>query len=125
MAEVLVHPECTPEVIAAADRALSTGGMIRYVGESASREYVIGTEEGIIHRLKRENPLKTFHPVSSHAVCLNMKLTTLEKVLWSLEERRHEVVVPEETIRLAKKSLEGMLNFEAAAEPSRGDNGTA
>jgi len=103
-AKVVVHPECRPEVIALADEVLSTGGMCRYARRSEVKEMIVGTEMGIIHRLKKENPDKRFIPVSEQAICPNMKLITLEKVLWSLEEMTPEVKVPED-IRLKAKSV--------------------
>ena len=109
-AEVMVHPECTPGVAKLADKVVSTGGMLRYARETKTREFIIGTEIGILHRLKKENPEKSFYPVSERAVCPNMKLTTLEKVLWALEEMQHEVTVPPEIIRKAKSSLQIMLD---------------
>jgi quinolinate synthase len=109
-ADVIVHPECLPAVIAAADRALSTEGMARYVKQSAKEEFIIGTETGIIPRLQRENPGKRFYAASDRAECPNMKLTTLEKVLWALEEMRHEVIVPEEIRVKAKGCIDRMLN---------------
>jgi quinolinate synthase len=108
-AEVLVHPECTPVVTRLADKVLSTEGMIRYAREAKTRTFIIGTEIGILHRLKKDNPQKSFYPVSEHAVCPNMKLTTLEKVLWALEEMQHEVTVPADIITRARKSLRIML----------------
>jgi quinolinate synthase len=98
-AKVAVHPECTPEVIALADEVASTSGMCRYARRDEVREMVVGTEVGLIHRLRKEDPGKRFIPVSEQAVCPNMKLINLEKVLWSLEEMSPEVKVPEE-IRL-------------------------
>ena len=103
-AKVVVHPECRPEVIALADEVLSTGGMCRYARRSEVKEMIVGTEMGIIHRLKKENLDKRFIPVSEQAICPNMKLITLEKVLWSLEEMTPEVKVPED-IRLKAKSV--------------------
>ncbi|MFH1087081.1 MAG: quinolinate synthase NadA, partial [Chloroflexota bacterium] len=85
-AAVIVHPECRPQVIALADEALSTGGMCQYASTSPAAEIVVGTEVGIIHRLKKENPGKQFFPVYDRATCPNMKRITLEKVLWSLED---------------------------------------
>ena len=79
-----------------ADRVPSTEGMCRYVKEAKEQEIIVGTEVGIIHRLKKENPRKVFYPASEQAVCPNMKLITLEKVLWSLEDLVHEVRVPED-----------------------------
>jgi len=110
-AQVVVHPECTPEVIALADEVLSTGGMCRYARRGEVREMVVGTEIGIIHRLKKENPGKRFIPVSEQAICPDMKLITLEKVLWSLKEMSPEVKVTE-VIRLrAKAAVDRMLKI--------------
>jgi len=108
-ARVIVHPECRPEVIALADEALSTGGMIRFARESDVKEIIIGTEIGIIHRLKKENPGKKFIPISEKAICPNMKLINLEKVLWSLEDMAHKVHVPEDIRLKAKASVDRML----------------
>ena len=109
-ADVIVHPECTPPVIAAADQALSTEGMTRYVKQSDKNEFIIGTEVGILYRMEKENPGKRFYPVSEQAICPNMKKTTLEKVLWSLEDMQHEVLVPEEIRIRAKGCIDKMLN---------------
>ncbi|HET6461404.1 MAG TPA: quinolinate synthase NadA [Syntrophales bacterium] len=109
-AEVLVHPECTPGVTKLADKVLSTEGMMRYARETKTKAFIIGTEIGILHRLKKQNPEKSFYPASELAVCPNMKLTTLEKVLWALEEMHHEVTVPSDIIRKAKSSLQIMLD---------------
>lgn len=108
-AKVVVHPECRPEVIALADEVLSTGGMIRYAKREDVSEMVVGTEIGIIHRLRKENPGKKFIPVSEQAVCPNMKLITLEKILWALEEMRPQVKVPEATRLKAKTAVDKML----------------
>jgi len=108
-AKVMVHPECKPEVIAGADEVLSTGGMIRFSRQTTAREIIVGTEMGIIYRLRQENPNKRFVPVSEQAVCPNMKLITLEKVLWSLEEMAPEVKVPEATRLQAKATVDKML----------------
>jgi quinolinate synthase len=108
-AVVIVHPECTPEVINIADKVASTGGMIKYVKNSRKNKFIIGTEIGIIHRLKKENPDKTFLPATSKAICPNMKLTNLEKILWSLEEERYEIKIPEEIIRKARSAIDRMI----------------
>jgi len=110
-ARVVVHPECTPEVIALADEVLSTSGMCRYAQRDEVREMVVGTEIGIIHRLKKENPGKRFIPISEQAICPNMKLTTLEKVLWSLEDMEPEVKVPEDIRLKAKAAVDKMLKI--------------
>ncbi|MBM4462130.1 MAG: quinolinate synthase NadA [Chloroflexi bacterium] len=108
-AEVMVHPECRPEVIALADAVLSTGGMCRYAQSTAAREIVIGTEVGIIYRLRKENPEKVFIPISEQAICPNMKLITLETILWSLQDMSPEVKVPEEIRTRAKAAVDRML----------------
>ncbi len=110
LARVLVHPECSPDVVACSDAAVSTNGMCRYVRESESKEFIIGTETGIIHRLKKENPDKQFYPASKRAVCPNMKLTTLEKVLWALEDEQYKIEVPTEIALPAKGAIERMLS---------------
>jgi quinolinate synthase len=109
--EVLVHPECRAAVTDIADKVLSTEGMIRYVRMAPAKEFIIGTEVGILHRLGKENPGKIFYPLSKDAVCPNMKKITLEKVLWSLEDMTDEVIVPEEIIKKARKSLDVMLKY--------------
>jgi len=110
-AKVVVHPECTPEVIALADEVLSTGGMCRYAQRDEVREMIVGTEVGIIHRLKKENPGKRFIPVSEQAICPDMKLITMEKVLRSLEKMSPEVKVPEGIRLRAKAAVDKMLKI--------------
>ncbi|UCD21284.1 MAG: quinolinate synthase NadA [Chloroflexota bacterium] len=110
-AKVVVHPECTPEVIALADEVLSTSGMCKYAQRDEVREMVVGTEMGIIHRLKKENPGKKFIPISEQAICPNMKWITLEKVLWALEEMSPEVKVPEGIRVRAKAAVDKMLEI--------------
>ena len=108
-AKVVVHPECRPEVIALADEVASTGGMVRYAKREDVSEMIVGTELGIIYRLRKENPGKKFIPVTEQAVCPNMKLITLEKVLWSLEEMAPEVKVSEAIRLRAKAAVDKML----------------
>jgi len=122
-ANAMVHPECRPEVIALADEVLSTGGMCRFARKTDAKEIIVGTEIGIIHRLKKKNPGKKFIPASEHAICPNMKLITLEKVLWSLQDMAPEVKVPEEVRLKAKTAVDTMLQIgrdsapESAKEP--------
>ena len=108
-AVVLVHPECLPEVIARADAALSTSQMVRYATQSEAQTFVIGTEEGLLHRLRKDNPQKTFHLLTQGLVCPNMKKTTLESVVKTMEQRRNRVTVPEEVRVKAKLALDRML----------------
>ena len=108
-AEVLVHPECRPEVIDQADFVYSTAGMGKHVKVSPAREFIIGTEVGMIYRLKKENPEKEFYPLSEKAICQNMKKTTLEKVLKALQTLEPRVTVPEEIAGKARGAIERML----------------
>ena len=108
-APVLVHPECAKDVREAADHALSTGGMCKFARESSAKEIVVGTEVGILHRLKAENPEKTFYPVNDRLVCPNMKKTTLENLADALREMKTRVTVPEETAVRARRAIEAML----------------
>ncbi|MDO8716523.1 MAG: quinolinate synthase NadA, partial [Dehalococcoidales bacterium] len=108
-AKVIVHPECRPEVKALADEVLSTGGMIRFARENKATEVVVGTEIGILHRLRKENPQKKFFAASEQAVCPRMKLITLERVLWSLQEMTPVVKVPEEIRLRAKVPVDRMM----------------
>jgi quinolinate synthase len=108
-AVVLVHPECTPDVIEIADKVASTGGMLSFVKQSTKKEFIIGTEIGLIYRLKKENYDKVFYPASSHAICPNMKLINLEKLLWALEEEQFEVRLPQDVIDKARTAIDNML----------------
>ncbi len=108
-AEVLVHPECRPEVIDMADHVFSTSGMGRHARASSTKEFIIGTEVGMIYRLKKDNPGKEFYPLSEKAICQNMKKTNLEKVLRALQTLEPRVTVPEEIAVKAKRSIERML----------------
>ena len=105
---VLVHPECAKEVRDAADECLSTGGMCRFVKESPAKEFIIGTESGILHRLEKENPDKMFFPVGD-LCCEDMKKITLENLRDSLKELKTKVEVETEVSRKAKKAIEAML----------------
>jgi len=109
LAKVIVHPECRPEVIALADEAMSTGGMIRYCQREDITEVIVGTETGILHRLSKDSPDKKFIPISEQTICPNMKLITLEKILRSLEDMAPMVKVPEEIRVRAKASVDRML----------------
>ncbi len=110
-AKVVVHPECKLEVIALADEVLSTSGMCRFAQTTDAKEIIVGTEIGIIHRLRKENPHKRFIAVSEQAVCPNMKLITLEKILWSLDDMTPQVKVPEEICLKAKTAVDRMLEI--------------
>lgn len=108
-AKVVVHPECRPEVIALADEALSTSGIIRYAARDDVNELIVGTEVEILYRLRKENPGKTFIPASEKAICPNMKRITLEKVLNSLETLSPQIKVPEDIRTKARAAVDRML----------------
>jgi len=105
------HPECTAEVVALADHVASTSGMIRFCRESPATKFIIGTEVGLLHRLSKENPRKTFLTVSPLADCPNMKLNTIEKMVWSLEDMAYEVAVPPPIAAKARRAIERMLEL--------------
>ena len=105
----ICHPECSPEVSALADHVCSTTGMYGYCRQSAAKRFIIGTEAGILYRLRRENPDKEFILASPALFCPNMKLTSLEDILDSLEQMSPVVKVPEETRVPAKRALDRML----------------
>ncbi|MCX5695493.1 MAG: quinolinate synthase NadA [Candidatus Omnitrophica bacterium] len=110
-AKVIVHPECLPQVVAMADAVLSTSQMAKYAKETEAKEMIIGTEVGIIYRLKKDNPGKEFYPASERAICPNMKRTTQDKILWALEELKEEVKVPDDIRQRAKKAIDRMLEI--------------
>jgi quinolinate synthase len=108
-AVILVHPECRPEVIDLADHVASTSGIIRHVCNSSEKEFIIGTEVGILHRLIRECPTKKCYPLSQAAICTNMKKTDLIKVRNSLIALQPRITVPEEIAHRARCAIERML----------------
>jgi quinolinate synthase len=119
-AEFLIHPECgcatsVVEAVSAGDidpvgvQILSTEGMIKRPKISNNDEFIVATEVGILHRLRRENPTKTFLPANSAAVCAFMKVTTLPKVLSSLQRMEHRIVVPEDIANRARRAIERMI----------------
>jgi quinolinate synthase len=108
-AVIMVHPECTAEMRAVADFVGSTSKMCRFAKESNAKEFIVGTEEGIMYRLRKENPSKTFYLAYDGAVCPNMKLTTLERVYDALKEEKNVVTVPEPVAKKARASLERMF----------------
>jgi len=108
-AKVVVHPECLDEVVAMADHVSSTSGMLRYCAKSDCEKFIIGTEVGILHPLRKQNPGKKFYPVTALSDCPNMKLTTIEKMVWALEDMQYRVEVPRETAARAMAAIERML----------------
>lgn len=110
-AEILVHPECQPDIVEAADFAGSTKQIIDYAAKSNKNEFIIGTEMGVLFKLKKDNPEKSFYLLSQGLICPNMKKTSLTSVYNALNEMKYEINL-DETIRLkAKKSLDNMLKL--------------
>ena len=108
-AQILVHPECKPEVIAQAAAALSTSQMLRYVKASTAQSFIIGTEKGLLHGLQQENQEKSFYLISNNQICTDMKKTTLQTVVRTMELRQNIVTVPEAIRLKAKQSIDRML----------------
>ena len=108
-AKVLVHPESRPEVIAHADAVLSTSGILRFARESEATDFIICTEVGILHRLRKENPEKRFYAGSDDTVCHRMKMIRLETLLWTLENMTYPVKVPDRIAKKVRPQIEKML----------------
>jgi quinolinate synthase len=106
---IVVHPECRPEVIDCADHVASTSGIIKYVGDSEKTEFIIGTEIGILHRIRKEYPTKKCYPLSPEAICTNMKKTDLNKVRNALISLQPRITVPEDIADRARCAIERML----------------
>jgi quinolinate synthase len=103
------HPECTEKVLSHADYIGSTKGILEYVRGSSEKEFIIATEKGVVDKLSEEFPDKKIHLAYPGMVCVNMKKTTLEKVLSALENEEHKVDLDKEVMDKAKKSLERMI----------------
>ena len=106
---LMVHPECPPDVIDLADEVLSTSGMVRIARESSNKSFLVGTEEGMLYRLRKENPDKTFYSAGSAKMCRGMKATHLEDVYFALKEEQYEIDLPESVMNRARAALERML----------------
>lgn len=108
---LMAHPECRPEVLELSDHVTSTSGMLRFAKASNSNEFIVGTETGLMHRLKKENPEKVFYPLRKDMICPNMKKTTLKSVYAALKEMKHIIKVPEDIRVPAKRALDRMLEI--------------
>jgi len=109
--ELLVHPECEPEFQLKADHVLSTGGIYRRCAESDARVFIIGTEVGMVDRLRREIPGKTFLPAGEHAICSAMKKITLENTYRALRDEEPIMKVPDDVAERARAPIERMLSM--------------
>jgi quinolinate synthase len=107
----VAHPECRPEVLELADNVLSTSGMLRYAGKAKNRDFIVGTEVGLLYPLKKANPDKNFYPASEQMSCPDMKKTTLEDIARSLEFMEGEVKVPENIRQSAFNAVQRMVDL--------------
>lgn len=105
----MAHPECPPEVLAQADHICSTSGMYTFASENPAKQFIVGTEAGILYRLRKENPDKEFILPTTRLICPNMKLTSIEDILKALQTMSPQVTVPEEVRIPAKITLDRML----------------
>ena len=110
-AKVIMHPEVRKEVAQLADEILSTSGMLRYASASPAKQFIVATEQGLLERMKRENPGKEFYPALRAKICANMKRTSLRDVYDSLREEKYEIVIDAEIARRALNALEAMLKY--------------
>jgi len=106
---VIVHPECRPEVIDLADAACSTSQMISYVRESDNNSFIIGTEEGLLHRLRKDNPEKIFFLITGNQLCRDMKKTTFETLIQTMERKENVITISEDIRVRARRTIERML----------------
>ena len=111
-AVVMAHPECRLDVLEIADHVTSTSGMLRFAGSSSATEFIVGTEIGLMHRLRKENPEKIFYPLRKDMICPNMKKTTLNSILRAFKENSYLIKVPEEIRVPAKRALDRMLEIK-------------
>jgi len=105
----MAHPECAPEVLELADHICSTSGMYDYARSNPAQKFIVGTEMGILYRLRKENPGKEFILPSKALICPNMKLTNLEDILKALQTMEPRITVDEATRVKAKRALDRML----------------
>jgi quinolinate synthase len=110
-AVVMAHPECTEPVKRIVDQILSTSQMIKFAAKSAAKEFIVATEKGIIHSLKKQRPDAKFYPATERALCPNMKKITVDKIIASLESMQPEVTVPEKIRLKAKKAVDRMIEI--------------
>jgi len=108
-AEVIVHPECRPEIIQMADAVRSTAGLLQYVISSKSREFIVGTEEGFLHTLKKHCPDKHYYLARSNFICRDMKQLDLNRLAVAMDRLETKIEVDSEVIGPARRTLEKMM----------------
>ena len=110
-AKVVVHPEAPMAVIKTADEVLSTSGMLRYVSESSATEFIVATEQGLLERMSRENPGKSFYPAYRPKICSNMKRTALIDVYHALNEKKYQIEIDPDVSNKAVSALNEMIKY--------------
>ena len=110
---VMAHPECSEPVKEISDEILSTGQMLRFAGKSDAKQFIIATEKGIIHTLKKQNPEAEFIAASDRAICPNMKLISPAKIIAALEDMQYKITVPQDIRTRAKKALDRMVETKS------------
>jgi len=110
-AEIIAHPECRQEILEEADFVFSTSGMLKHAQESSAKKFIIGTEEGLIYRLQKENPQKTFYSLGPARTCINMKKTTLLDLYNALDKENCQVELNSDIIKKASRALERMVEY--------------
>ena len=110
-AEFIAHPECRPDVLQHADAIRSTAGMMEAVRQSSARRFIVGTEEGMLHKLRKDHPDREFILPTPKLVCPTMKMTKLASLVRSLERMEYEITVTGEVAARAKEALDRMLSL--------------
>lgn len=108
---VMAHPECTEPVKDLSHQLLSTGQMLKFAEKSAAKQFIVATETGMLHPLKKQNPHAEFIAAGDRAICPNMKKITVEKIVWALENMQYKVTVPDEIRTKAKKAIDRMVEI--------------
>jgi quinolinate synthase len=108
---VMAHPECTEPVKDLSHQLLSTGQMLKFTDKSTAKRFIVATEIGMLHPLKKQNPQAEFIAAGSKAICPNMKKITVEKIVWALEDMQYKVTVPDKIRTKAKKAIDRMVEI--------------
>jgi len=108
---VMAHPECTEPVKEISHQLLSTGQMLKFADKSTAKRFIVATETGMLHPLKKQNPHAEFIAAGCRAICPNMKKITVEKIVWALENMQYKVTVPDKIRTKAKKAIDRMVEI--------------
>ncbi len=108
---VMAHPECTEPVRELADEIFSTGQMLKFADKSTAKRFIVATEIGMLHPLKKQNPHAEFIAATDRAICPNMKKITVEKIVWALEDMQYKVTVPQDIRTKARKAIDRMVEI--------------